>query len=261
MSWKEAEDAFKRSDTVIVPTGTLHAHGPTPIGIDATAPDRLADEVGKRTGMLVLPVVAYGEDDKMANYPGSIGISPGVLEMYYYDICANLRRNGVRKIVFINGHGGNREALTRAGRSARKLGMLTAILEWWTIANDLGLYEKDTDYFQELSIGVAIHGKDNIDLRKATHMGEWGDNPTKKIFGEGIIPKIFTNFKFRGASVIIPVDAWEIDVASPPYIKRDELPKIEASGEKLIAKLSDYMADFAKEFEKIDADSVTPDEE
>ncbi len=121
MSWKEVEDAFNRSDTVIIPTGTLHAHGPTPIGIDATDPDKIADEVGKRIGMLILPVTAYGEDDKMADYPGSIGISPHVLELYYTDILTSLRKNGVRKVIFINGHGGNRESLLRAGRSVRKL--------------------------------------------------------------------------------------------------------------------------------------------
>jgi len=256
MSWKEAEEAFKRSDTVIVPTGTLHAHGPTPIGIDATAPERLAEEVGKRTGMLILPVVAYGEDDKMANYPGSIGISPNVLELYYTDILTNLRKNGVRKVVFINGHGGNRESLTRAGRNARKLGMLVAILEWWTTANDLGLYPKDTDYLQEMSIGVAIHGKENADLREVTHKGEWGTNPTKKILGEQITPVIFTNFKFRGGTVTIPVDAWEIDLSTPPYVKEDELPKLEAAGNKLIGQFADYYAEFAKEFEKVDVESL-----
>ena len=256
MSWKEAQDAFKRSDTVIVPTGTLHAHGPTPIGIDASAPERLADEVGKRTGMLVLPVTAYGEDDKMSDYPGSIGISPHVLEMYYTDILTNLRKNGVRKVIFINGHGGNREALTRAGRNVRKLGMLVAILEWWTIANNLSMYPKDTDYLQEMSLGVAIHGKENMDLREETHKGEWGTNPTKKVLGDQITPVIFTNFKFRGANVTIPVDAWEIDLSTPPYIKPEELPKLEATGNELIKKFADYIAAFSKEFEKVDVESL-----
>ena len=257
MSWKEAEEAFKRSDTVIVPTGTLHAHGPTPIGIDATAPERIADEVGKKTGMLVLPVTPYGEDDKMANYPGSIGISPHVLEMYYTDILMNLRRNGVRKVVFVNGHGGNRESLTRAGRTVRKLGMLVAILEWWTTANDLSMYPKGTDYLQEMSIGVAIHGKENMDLRAETHRGEWGDNPTRKILGNEITPVIFSNFKFRGGIVTIPVDSWEIDLSSPPYIKSEELPKFEAAGNELIRKFVDYTAAFAKEFEKVDVDTLS----
>ncbi len=36
MSWKEAEEAFKRSDTAILPVGTFHGHGPTPISIDSS---------------------------------------------------------------------------------------------------------------------------------------------------------------------------------------------------------------------------------
>jgi creatinine amidohydrolase len=254
MSWLEAKEAFDRSDTVIVPTGTLHAHGPTPIGIDATAADRLADEVGKRTGLLTLPVVAYGEDDKMANYPGSIGISPNVLELYYTDICTNLRKNGARKVIFVNGHGGNREALVRAGRSVRKLGMLVAILEWWSIGAELGFFRQNNDFLEEMAIALAIHGKENADLREAAHKGEWGSNPTKKIFGDQIAPIIFSNFKFHGANLTIPVDSWDIDLASPPYVQPGELPVLEGRGKELISKLADYFADFAKEFEKIDAE-------
>jgi Creatinine amidohydrolase len=241
MSWLEAKEAFDRSDTVIVPTGTLHAHGPTPIGIDATAAERLADEVGKRTGILTLPVVAYGEDEKMANYPGSIGISPNVLELYYADIC-------------INGHGGNREPLSRAGRSVRKSGMLVAILEWWSIGAELGFFRADNDFLQEMAIALAIHGNVNADLREAAHKGEWGANPTEKIFGDQILPIIFSNFKFRGGTLTIPVDSWDIDLASPPYVRPEELPALEKTGNELISKLADYFADFAREFEKIDAE-------
>jgi len=37
MSWMEAEEAFKRSDTAILPVGTFHGHGPTPISIDSSS--------------------------------------------------------------------------------------------------------------------------------------------------------------------------------------------------------------------------------
>ena len=256
MSWKEAEDAFKRSDTVIVPTGTLHAHGPTPIGIDASSAQYLADEVGKRTGMLTLPVTTYGEDDKMADYPGSIGISPGVLEMYYTDICKSLRKNGMRKVLFINGHGGNKESLQRAGRNVRKLGMVVAILEWWTIGPKSipELYSDKDLFLQEFEIALAIHGVENADLRKEAHKGEWGDNPTKKIFGKEINPIIFNTFEYRRGTVVIPVDAWDIDLVSPPYQRKSNLPALEAKGKEMLAKMADYIADFAKEFEKIDVD-------
>ncbi len=118
------------------------------------------------------------------------------------------------------------------------------------------MYPKGSDFLQEMSKGVAIHGKENVDLREETHRGEWGTNPTKKILGEHITPVIFTNFKFRDGSMTIPIDSWEIDLSSPPYITLEELPKLEATGNELIRKFADYMAAFAKEFEEIDVDSL-----
>jgi len=92
MSWKEAEEAFQRSDTVLMPVGTLHAHGPTPIGIDASSVEALADRVAKKTGLMTLPLLSYGENDKMRDYPGTIAISQSVMEAFYTDICRSLHR-------------------------------------------------------------------------------------------------------------------------------------------------------------------------
>jgi len=119
MSWMEAEEAFSRCDTVILPVGTLHGHGPTPISIDCSSVEWLAEEVGRRTGLVTLPLLPYGEDDKQKFYPGSITIDPVTLERFYVDVFRSLRRNGVRRVIVLNGHGGNREVLIRAGRAAR----------------------------------------------------------------------------------------------------------------------------------------------
>ena len=258
MSWREAEEAFKRSDTVIFPTGTLHAHGPSPIGIDTTAPERLADEVGRRTGLLTLPVVTYGEDDKMMRYPGSMAIDPHTLELYYTDIFRSLRRNGIRKVVVINGHGGNKEALIRAGRRARDLGMLIAITEWWTTGPAVlpRIFTSKTIWFDEFMIALAIHGTEGADIGRGTYSGEWGDNPTKKVYGDKIKAIIFNDAEFKGGPITIPIDSWDIDIPSPPEVKRSELPALKKKGEKMIAAMADYLAEFAKEFEKVDVDKV-----
>src|SRR5438132_3534486 len=115
MSWMEAQEAFRKSDTVIMPVGTLHAHGPTPIGIDASSVEALADEVGKRTGLMTLPPLWYGENDKMREYPGSITISKGTLEAFYTEICRRLPAHRLNKVVLVTSHRGNREPLVRAG--------------------------------------------------------------------------------------------------------------------------------------------------
>ena len=255
MSWKEAQEAFRKSDTVIIPVGTLHGHGPTPISIDSSSVEKLADEVGKRTGMVVMPLVAYGENEKMKLYPGSIAIRPETLERLYTDICRELHRNGIKKIIFLNGHGGNREAIMKAGRNVRELGVIIAIVEWWSIGKKLmpELWpEPKGSYMSELAVAIAIGGKEIADLRGEGYRGEWGSNPTlRKIFGEEIKPLGFNDFEYKGAQIMIPIDAWEIDVDSPPKVTTKELDALERRGQEIIRRLADYVADFAKEFQKV----------
>jgi creatinine amidohydrolase len=254
MSWMEAEEAFKRSDTVIMPVGTLHGHGPTPIGIDATSVDALADRVGKQTGLMVLPSLPYGENDKMREYPGSIAIGQHVLEGFYTDICRSLHRNGIRKIIFLNGHGGNREPLIRTGRNIRGLGMVAAVVEWWTVGKKLmPAAFPEGSHIWELAIAMAIDGTEIADLRGGGYKGEWGTDPAlRRLFGEKIKPLGFNSFEYQGAQVIIPVDAWDIDVASPPEIDEGALEALRRKGEESIERLVEYCSAFAREFEKID---------
>ncbi|HLN12921.1 MAG TPA: creatininase family protein [bacterium] len=260
MSWIEAEEAFKKSDTVMMAVGTLHAHGPTPIGIDAISVDKLADEVGKRTGMMILPLLPYGENDKMRDYPGSLAISQHVMEAFCTDICRSLRRNGVRKVIFLNGHGGNRDPLIRTGRNVRKLGMLISIVEWWTVERKLmpELFPEGS-HISELALAVAIDGPEVADIRSGGYKGEWGKNPPlKPILGAKIKPLGFNNFEFGGAQLLVPVDAWDIDIASPPEIRPADLDGLRKRGEEAIARLTDYLVEFAKEFEKVDMSKALP---
>ncbi len=256
MSWMEAEEAFRRSDTVVVPVGTLHGHGPTPISIDSSSVERLADEVGKRTGLMTLPVLPYGENDKMKEYPGSIAISQNIMEGFYTDMCRSLHRNGARKVIFLNGHGGNREALTRAGRNVRDLGMLIAIVEWWSIGRRLmaELFpEPKGAYLSELAVAIAIHGKDIVDLRGGGYKGEWSSNPPlRRLFGDKIKPLGFNDFEYEGAQVLIPVDAWDVDIESPPDVDKTALETLRRRGEETIERLAEYISGFAREFLKLD---------
>lgn len=254
MSWLEAQEAFQRSDTVIIPVGTLHGHGPTPIGIDASSVGRLADEVGRRAGLITLPLLSYGENDKMNEYPGSLTISPGVLEAFYTDIWRSLHRNGTRRVIVLNGHGGNREPLIRSGRNVRELGMLVAILEWWNIGKKVTseAFPEGT-HIWELAVAAAVSGTEAIDLRGNGYKGEWGINPPlRPMFGEQIRPLGFNSFEYRGAPVIIPVDAWDIDVESPPHLEKRELEALRRRGEESIERLAGHIADFAREFQEVD---------
>ena len=259
MSWLEASEAFRRCDTVIVPVGTLHSHGPTPIGIDARSVEILADRIGARTGLVVLPVQSYGENDKMKAYPGSITIRAGVIEELYVDICRSLYANGVRRVIFLNGHGGNHEPLLRAGRTARSLGMLVAIVSWG--GNERRLFPdqyKEGNFtsfaaIAELAVAVAADGAEIADLRPGVYQGEWGAPPiTTRPLGDQIVPLGFSTFGFEGAEVTIPTDAWEVDAQSPPQIAPGELEEMRRRGEEILERQTRFIATFAEAFQRVD---------
>jgi len=258
----EAEEAFKKSDTVIIPVGTLHAHGPSPISIDSSSVEKLAEEAAKKTGLMTLPLLAYGENDKMLHYPGTIVIRPSILEEVYVDICRSLHRNGVRKVIFLNGHGGNRETIIRAGHRLRDLGMIIAILEWWSIGKKLmpDLWpEPKGSYMAELAVAVAIGGKEIADLRVGGYKGEWGSDPTlKKIFGEKIKPLGFNDFEYGGAQIVMPIDAWDIDVNSPPEVDKGSLDQLDRRGKEIIKGVTDYVVKFIEDFKKLDPEVLKP---
>jgi hypothetical protein len=74
------------------------------------------------------------------------------------------------------------------------------------------------------------------------------------LFGTGITPLGFNNFEFQGAQVLIPVDAWDIDIESPPELPAGALEELRRRGQESIDRLVEYIAAFVGEFQKIDID-------
>ena len=255
MSWKEAQEAFKKSDMVILPVGTMHGHGPSPISIDSSSVEKLAEEVGRKAGIVTLPLVAYGENDKQEYYPGSINITPETLKAFYLDIFRSLRRNGIRRVILLNGHGGNRETIIQASKAAREFGVVIAILEWWSLGRQLmpELFPEKGAYMVELAVALAIGGKDIADLRGTGYMGEWGDRYTmRNMFGNQIKPLGFHNFEYKSGQIMIPNQAWDLDVEGPPVLGKEVVDDLYVRGHKIIEGLVDYIIDFSKEFQKVD---------
>ncbi|MCW3978830.1 MAG: creatininase family protein [Candidatus Bathyarchaeota archaeon] len=255
MSWMEAEEAFSKCDTVILPVGTLHGHGPTPISIDCSSVEWLAEEVGKRTGLVTLPLLPYGEDDKQKFYPGSITIDPVTLERFYVDVFRSLRRNGVRRVIVLNGHGGNREVLIRAGRAARDFGVIIAIPEWWSLGRQLTpeLFPEKGSYMAELAVSLALQGKEIADLRGTGYKGEWGERYTmRNILGDEIEPLGFNSFEYKGGRITIPVQAWDLDVEGPPVLGEEVVDELYERGKKILDGLVPYLVDFALHFKDVD---------
>jgi Uncharacterized protein, putative amidase len=133
--WELTWPEFERVDKTValLPTGIVEAHGPhLPLGTDALMVTYIAEETARRTNVLLLPTVWYGNTYVLDKFPGTISISNETLYRLYLDIFREVARNGVKYLVVVNGHGGNVDALSMAAKDAARETKLTVILvNWW----------------------------------------------------------------------------------------------------------------------------------
>ena len=120
LTWPEAKVRFKEVDVALLPVGSIEQHGPhLPLDTDAFDADYLARRVAENCPFpkpLVLPLVPYGVSYHHEDFAGTMSVSPRTLSRIIYDIGICAARNGIKKLVIINAHGGNVPSLQFAAQ-------------------------------------------------------------------------------------------------------------------------------------------------
>lgn len=140
-------DALDPERTVaLLPVGAIEQHGPhLPVMVDAC----LASEVCRRalallpegTPVLLLPATPVGKSDEHLAYKGTLTLSTPTLLALWHEIGASVRRAGVRKLVFLNGHGGQIAPMQIAARRLRvEEGMFAVAANWFSWGLPPGLF-------------------------------------------------------------------------------------------------------------------------
>jgi creatinine amidohydrolase len=126
---------------VILPIAALEQHGPhLPVEVDS----RLAETIALRTARkvaargedaLVLPVVWTGISEHHMSFGGTITLDLAAFGAVIEGICRSLIRHGFRRIVLLNAHGGNENALrTLTDELTPKLGVPIVQFTYWHAA-------------------------------------------------------------------------------------------------------------------------------
>jgi len=163
MSWAEAKEYFTKNTIAILPVGSNEQHGPqNPLGTDHLIAKAIAEETAKRAGVLCLQVIPFGVSSHHKQFWVTIYISPKTFKNYVKETCLALNYYGVRKIVIVNGHGGNLYALMEMARELREKGIFTSVFQWWEAANKLfpDLFkpeERRHAAAEETSLNLALH--------------------------------------------------------------------------------------------------------
>jgi len=133
MTSEEAGKALKEADFVVLPTGSVEQHSKhLPLGTDSIRVTHYSAYLAEHPDGLkfvVLPTLYYGLSEHHIHFPGTITLK---LETYIdliSDIAWSLKQHGVKRLLIINGHGGNGSALGLARlRIEREIGLETYFL-------------------------------------------------------------------------------------------------------------------------------------
>lgn len=125
LSWTDVAALPDKSNTVIVlPTGAIEQHGPhLPCSVDSVISSGVAGHALARLPATIpayaIPPIVYGKSEEHLHFPGTLTLSGDTLLHTLLEIAESLYRAGFRKLLMINGHGGQPQILQIACREMR----------------------------------------------------------------------------------------------------------------------------------------------
>jgi len=120
--------------------GACENHGDhMPFGADFLVPMELAKRVAASArNVLVLPAFPYGVSSHHSDFQMTITLKPNTLIRAIEDVCSSLIRNGINRILILNGHDGNIAPIELSARTIKErypVVVIACLEAWWTLVS------------------------------------------------------------------------------------------------------------------------------
>lgn len=103
----EFEELSKRIKGVILPVGSIEAHGPhLPLGTDLFTIYEICKRVIKRIEVFLAPPLYFGLCRSTRDIPGTLSLRGETLKSLLFDLLESFYRQGLRKFIILSGHAG-----------------------------------------------------------------------------------------------------------------------------------------------------------
>ncbi len=106
-NWFEIEDYLKRDDRCVLPLGSTEQHAYLSLSVDSILAEKMALDAAAPLGVPVFPAVAYGLAPYFMGFPGTVSLRLATYTALVRDILDALHATGFRRVLIVNGHGGN----------------------------------------------------------------------------------------------------------------------------------------------------------
>ena len=132
MNWMQVEEYLQRDDRLMVVTGACEQHGYLSLLTDIRIPLAIAEAAAHQAGVPVAPPLNFGVSPYFARYPGTISLRTQTFLAVIDDVVRWLHMQGFRRLLFLNGHGGNAPATALLHELANALPDLrVSWYNWW----------------------------------------------------------------------------------------------------------------------------------
>jgi creatinine amidohydrolase len=110
MDWRMVEDWTRHDDRCVLPLGSTEQHAGLSLATDAILAERIAVEAADDLSIPVFPVLPYGLTPYFSGFPGTVTLRVATFAALLRDVLDSLKGSGFRRILIVNGHGGNQPA-------------------------------------------------------------------------------------------------------------------------------------------------------
>lgn len=114
MDWRMVEDWLRHDDRGVLAIGSVEQHAGLSLAVDMILAERVAVEAAEPLGVPVYPAIPFGLAPYFQAYPGSVTLRVETLCAVVRDLLDSMKRSGFRRILIVNGHGGNQPAAALA---------------------------------------------------------------------------------------------------------------------------------------------------
>ena len=185
LSGPEVADSLTPDSVVVLPVGAIEQHGPhLPLSVDTVIADEVAsallNAVGGDIDLWLLPTLAVSKSNEHLWSPGTLSLSAETLLRVLDDLATCIAATPARRLVFLNGHGGNSSLLVTACRDLRVAhGLLTFLVHPFIPPASGGPSTEE-------ELGMGVHGglhetalfaylrPDEVDMKQAVRsVPEW----------------------------------------------------------------------------------------
>ena len=192
INWFDVENYLQEEDRLMIVLGSCEQHGYLSLLSDVKIPLALADAASQKTGVLVAPPLNFGVSPYFLAYPGTISLRVSTMLDVVEDMVSSLHRHGFRRLLFLNGHGGNDVVRGKLYEMANRYpDMKIAWFAWWeshsveAIAKENGLRLYHASWLEAFPFTVVSEMPSGI-KQPPTVPGLMNAQEARQVYGDGV---------------------------------------------------------------------------